>query len=395
MTPFRVTVKRYNDRNRPTAAWVVNIYDPRKDASKKRHRMFFPTRPEAEAEASARRTEFESIGLLSLNLSPRQKIEAWDAYERIKPFEVSLAYVIDYYVERHQHFGEPIQNVLKTYDEYCIRIGRAERTLQNQRGFYTRFLAENEDKKSIGDFQQADIEKWLLGTGKGPETYNTYRALLSAFFEFAVKKGYVKENPVRTIETMRVSKEKVCIFTPEQIHLLLNTALTLKEYDILAAFALGAFAGLRPESEFKRLTYEAVDLRTPTEKDNDLGLIDVSAENKTAQHRYVKILPTLARWLAKIPHGQGLIASANFRKRFEAVREKAGITWGHDILRHSYASYHLAYFEDAAALQLQMGHTDTSMIFGNYRQRVRKSEAEKWWAIAPEGAVDALLEGIK
>jgi len=87
----------------------------------------------------------------------------------------------------------------------------------------------------------------------------------------------------------------------------------------------------------------------------------------------------LAKWLAKITKGHGFIITPNFRKRFKAVRATARANWCHDILRHSYASYHLAYFEDAAALQLQMGHVDTSMIFNNYRQRVKKSEVEKWW----------------
>jgi len=34
----------------------------------------------------------------------------------------------------------------------------------------------------------------------------------------------------------------------------------------------------------------------------------------------------------------------------------------------AYASYHLAHFKDAARLALEMGHTDTSMIFGHYRE---------------------------
>jgi len=46
--------------------------------------------------------------------------------------------------------------------------------------------------------------------------------------------------------------------------------------------------------------------------------------------------------------------------------------WPHNALRHSFASYHLARFKDAAALALEMGHTTTTMIFKHYRQVVEK-----------------------
>ncbi len=40
--------------------------------------------------------------------------------------------------------------------------------------------------------------------------------------------------------------------------------------------------------------------------------------------------------------------------------------------------HHLAHFKDAARLALEMGHTDTSMIFGHYRELVRPDEAAKY-----------------
>ena len=58
--------------------------------------------------------------------------------------------------------------------------------------------------------------------------------------------------------------------------------------------------------------------------------------------------------------------------------------WPHDAFRHSYASYHLAVFEDAAALALQMGHRTTKMIFSNYRARVKKTDGQLWWGMLPE-----------
>jgi integrase len=52
-------------------------------------------------------------------------------------------------------------------------------------------------------------------------------------------------------------------------------------------------------------------------------------------------------------------------------------------LRHSFASYHLAHFQDAAATALQMGHTTTTMLFEHYREIVTREQAAKFWSIRP------------
>jgi hypothetical protein len=52
-------------------------------------------------------------------------------------------------------------------------------------------------------------------------------------------------------------------------------------------------------------------------------------------------------------------------------------------LRHSFASYHLAHFRDAAKLALELGHTDQVLIFRHYRELVKPDEAAKYWNIRP------------
>ena len=91
----------------------------------------------------------------------------------------------------------------------------------------------------------------------------------------------------------------------------------------------------------------------------------------------MKIQPNLREWLEPVRKHSGKITPENFVKQFQALREVAGVTdWPDNALRHSFASYHLAHFKDAAALALQMGHTDADMIFRHYRQLVRPKQAE-------------------
>ncbi len=197
------------------------------------------------------------------------------------------------------------------------------------------------------------------------------------------------ENPIHQVERATVKAGKVGILTVEQTQLLLENS----SADVRATIALGAFAGVRPE-EIVRLTWEDIDLEE--------GLIDIGAEkSKTARQRYVKILPNLCAWLRPLV-GKGTIQQDNFRRRYDDARSKVGfavrgnrrrlspeqfknlIPWPHDALRHSFASYHLATFEDAAALALQLGHESTSLIFSNYRHRVKQKDAMRYFAINPE-----------
>ena len=60
--------------------------------------------------------------------------------------------------------------------------------------------------------------------------------------------------------------------------------------------------------------------------------------------------------------------------------------WPDNALRHSFASYHLAHHKNAGDLALQMGHTDTKLIFQSYRELVTAKEAATYWAILPKKA---------
>lgn len=82
-----------------------------------------------------------------------------------------------------------------------------------------------------------------------------------------------------------------------------------------------------------------------------------------------------------------------YRARLNDAKEAAGIAvWPHNALRHSYASYNLAAFENAAALAGEMGHGSTKMIYEHYRALVTKAKGESFWTImpAPGGKVSSI-----
>jgi integrase len=119
-----------------------------------------------------------------------------------------------------------------------------------------------------------------------------------------------------------------------------------------------------------------------------VALIEISAnKSKTAAKRFIPIQPALEAWLAPYKNRRGSICPVNLRKLLEADRQRGGImAWPSNGLRHSFASYHLAHFQDAARLALELGHTNAHLVFRHYRELVKPQDAKRWWNIMPAGA---------
>jgi hypothetical protein len=79
------------------------------------------------------------------------------------------------------------------------------------------------------------------------------------------------------------------------------------------------------------------------------------------------------------------VKAPNDSPEIAALMATLGLEWRKNALRHSFASFHLAKFEDAAALASQPGHTSTKLIFENYRESASPEEAELYWSIMPAG----------
>jgi integrase len=74
------------------------------------------------------------------------------------------------------------------------------------------------------------------------------------------------------------------------------------------------------------------------------------------------------------------------RKHRIAAMAAAGLkAWPQDVLRHSFASYHLRHHGNDLNLTAQeLGHTTTKMLFQHYREAVKPDAAKSWWALMPD-----------
>ncbi|MHB8519516.1 MAG: tyrosine-type recombinase/integrase [Limisphaerales bacterium] len=265
------------------------------------------------------------------------------------------------------------------------RLGRFAEAFKGAVSFVT--SAEIEDflrgLKDKGNDQQK-AGKPLSGKSR-----NNYRRAIGTLFYFAESRGYLPKGmaQVDSVAVAREDETDIEIFTPGELMAVLESA----EPALVPFLAIGAFAGLR-HAEIQRLDWSEVRL--------DDGFIEVKASKaKTASRRLVPILDNLKQWLAPHRQAEGKVCEyANVSKQLMWLAEavdaklkeqdsKTGFAWKHNALRHSFISYRVSAIQNVAQVALEAGNSPR-MVFSNYRELVRATDAEKWFAITPE-AVEA------
>jgi integrase len=150
--------------------------------------------------------------------------------------------------------------------------------------------------------------------------------------------------------------------------------------ETLPYWAIGAFAGLR-SAELERLEWKDIHFQR--------GLIEITARKaKTRARRFATIQPVLRAWLAPYFEGPqaGLVCPRGVYGKRVADRAASGLSdWPSNGLRHSFGSYHLEHFKNAALTALEMGHRDQDLLFRHYRELVSPDAAKAYWSIFPAG----------
>ena len=156
---------------------------------------------------------------------------------------------------------------------------------------------------------------------------------------------------------------------------------------MVPGLAVGLFAGLRV-AELKAILWENINFaarRIHVPK----GIA------KTRRERHVTIEDNLLQWLTPYRKDAGLVApdGQKWRSRLDNVVKKAEVKWLHNGMRHSFASYHVAKYQDSAKTAFQLGHgRDTDMLEDHYKQLRTPEEAEQYWNIRPEVKANAVPE---
>lgn len=216
-------------------------------------------------------------------------------------------------------------------------------------------------------------------------TIARYRRHLNVFLNWLVKRGVIARNPSDLLPDIQEGEPPREVYSPEELASILATAQRLRA-DAVPWLVLGAFCGIRPR-ELSRLSWEDIDMKG--------NLVKVHhGKSKTGRARFVPLPDVCKQWLEwamkeGIP-SVGHIVLGDTPQRREWTQRRAidalkgdGVEWKHDALRHSFASYACALYEDYPRVAAWLGNS-VAVMEKHYRQARRKDEAEAWFNVYPE-----------
>ena len=345
----------------------------------KRKRLFFETEAKAEEELRNLQIKARRQGQAGLDMSDSLRAMAVDCARRLKAHGKTILDATGFYLNhlaasKSARIGKLVEDYVRSQE----RSKLSARHLTDIRSRLGRFQ-EAFGTRPVRTLAATEIEEWLYGMHNGgdglePQTLVNWRAALHAFFGWLLRQKLIDFNPIEAIAKPKVVRIPPAIWTPGDLAKLLKAA----SADLVPIIALGAFAGLRT-AELLRLNWDEISL--------ERGLIELRADKaKSARRRLVKVEPNLAQWLTSYASNTGKVWPKGWRSYHEATAKlcrELALEWPENGLRHSYASFHLARFENAEALALQMGHTSARMIFDHYREVVSPQDAQRYWEIRP------------
>jgi integrase len=369
---------------------------------RKRVRKYFETREAAKTFIEAEQIRRENLGKRAthidgalaedalrasdiLKTTPYTLLDAarfvGHAHSKLEPHSVRMDDAINAHVTaiEQRKRSVTVNKLVEEFIENRRAKGKSEIYIRDLTTRLRRFKALMGDR-IIAEITSADVDHWIQSLNVGPQTQNNFRAVLSAMWTFAVRRGYAAGNVIQLVDKTSVVRDHVPTFSVEQLTSLFVAA----PPDYLPVLAIGAFAGLRPE-EINKLRWEDLDFQERTIRVN-------ASAAKTRKKRFAEISDNLLAWLQPYAGRTGSVAPRNLQKLRRATMKAANIgKWPPDVLRHSFASAHYAFHRDPARTAVIMGHRDQNMLLTHYRDLMRPSEAAKYWQIAPETASDAKI----
>jgi integrase len=363
----------------------------------KRIRKYFEMREAAVTFIEAEQIRRENLGKRATHIDGALAEDALRASDILKPTPYTLLDAARFVAHAHTKLEPHSVRIDDAVNEHAAAIERRNRSVSvNQ--LVDQFIANRRAKgkseiyirdlttrlrrfqTSMGDritaeITNTDVDHWLQSLNVGPQTQNNFRAVLSAMWTFAVRRGYTGTNVIQLVDKTSVVRDHVPTFSVEQLTKLFAAA----PPDYLPVLAIGAFAGLRPE-EINKLRWEDLDFEERTIRVN-------ASAAKTRKKRFAEISDNLLAWLQPYAGRIGPVAPPNLQKLRRATMKAAKIEkWPPDVLRHSFASAHYAFHRDPAHTAVILGHRDQNMLLTHYRDVMKPSEAARYWTICPEVA---------
>lgn len=362
--------------------------------SVKRGRLFFSSLKEAQTELRSVTENITNFGTAASLLPIKAQSEYLILEDRLKLFGATIQDAVEFYLKHHNIKEE------KSLSEALLECA-SEKSASGRRARYVKKIKtiinsiKSGGNVNCSNFTSKDARDWINGTGWAATTKKYAINDARTFWNYCIKKGWASVNPFEDFIEITPEDKPPGILTVEQCRSLLREA--ANKPDTLGYTVLALFSGVRPE-EIKRMDWASVDIKG--------GFCEVTANvSKTRRRRIVNLSENSKEWLSILKaesmkgpicppwcfrrHFNKVKRSAGFRvskneKNESKYKDKDGMEWPQDCLRHSFASYHLAMYGSADKTATEMGHANTTMLFAHYRELVKPSDAKLFWGLIPE-----------
>lgn len=252
----------------------------------------------------------------------------------------------------------------------AARANRRPTTTRDLRHYVRRMLrVEGVGQMPLRGMTAAQCREILQKAfGKSVHSYRKGRVVLHSIFAFGMRHEWCDSNPVDRIDTPEVQERKIEPLAQQEVQMLRTAVSGDRFQDMRFSLSLMLYSGVRP-AEVERLSADDVCWA-------DRQVIIRARNSKTGGGRVVPLrgLPGLRQQDCYVP--------PNWQQRWLALRRAAGFThWMPDVCRHTFATYHAAYFRNLPELQLEMGHRDVSLLRSRYMVPALSKTAKEFWSV--------------
>ena len=331
-------------------------------------------------ERDGRKAELDELrkkeGPAVFELTAEQARAMRSCIQKLGSVEAVILAVNDY---EKRNCTNPIQikKASKEHLDEAYNQGRNDNWMRASRKILQRFAFTHEG--TVDSVTKEDAIRWIQSLQFAPVTITNHAKKMKSFYNWCIEKGYARENPFQKIPLPDVIPHEPEFLKVKQMEALMQKA--QEHYpDAVAYFALNGFAGIR-SSACARIEPSDINF-----KQRGILIRAVNAKNK--RRVYIDGHPdNLWQWLlwAKENAPEGFSLSKRlWDRRREQVQDKAELSMPHNALRHSFCTYHVALHGDAGKTATLLTHRgNVSILYEHYRGNTSRSEAEKYFSIAP------------
>ena len=346
------------------------------------------------------------------------------ALRRLQGYGAPLNEAVDFFIQHHR----PLKGVLTLQEaagkfyENLNRQGSRTSYVESMRKNYVGPFVKKMGERRLIDISLDDAEKYIFKHKNNLNAHSKAHHIqkLRVFFNALAKMDYYSKelNPFTKVEIPKpregdetILEEKDRLLNPDFVKEMLDFAVAREDFQILVAMVLVLFCGVRVQ-EVSRLKWADIDLQEGVVKigitaakkrsrranqipENTLHWLKIACQHVKPGQQWVQtnLNPKGGR-----QSGQQLSAQA-YRARFRRFRrdfKKHALknrkthqdsAYLQNGMRVSFASYALHKFGKQLACEM-MGENNPVTYDKHYREVAKKTDAEKYFNLVPEGVME-------